>query len=380
MSAPTFLSPPGQPSRVSDPGRVQELAAWIVDGGRERPVVVVTAQNDGGGPYFDPSAVQRLVGLAGDVVVVEHRAGGRLTRALARALPDGLMVFNGAARIYWPPGLVGLDPDAHPLIRADSDATPSAAKRARLANRWRQGPTEAHPPHATTPPPATTAAPTPRPDGRDELQLPVVRAWSALLSTVEDRARFPLGPYLLHSDLREQLDALEPARIPVAEAAARVLSGYTWTQPAPTPQRVERADGPLLRATDLAVAWRYPLQGSDRSLYYWQPATGPTVLVRIGAHDVCDLPDARPPRASEDDPGPKAGPRSRRSGLEVADEDLLRVLRDADGPLLAPQIRVALGIPPEVPRQHLSGLLADAIGRGLVVKTGQRRGTRYTAT
>lgn len=66
--------------------------------------------------------------------------------------------------------------------------------------------------------------------------------------------------------------------------------------------------------------------------------------------------------------------------LEIADEDLLRVLRAAGRPLLAPELRAALGIDPEIPRERVSKILGDAAARGIIERTGQRRGTRYSAT
>ncbi|MEV4420902.1 hypothetical protein AB0L40_13115 [Patulibacter sp. NPDC049589] len=381
---PSCIGPTGQPSWVDDADAVRELARWIVAVDRERPIVVLTVRPGGRDPYFAPSAVQRLVGRDGDVVAIEQSPKGRLTRELARALPDGLMVFGGAARIYWPPALVGVDPDAHPLVRANSDDSSSAEKRARLSNRWRQGPDETRRPTAVA-----DAAPA---GVGEEVQVAIVRAWLELFDDVDVRDRFPLQPYRVDQDLAEQLAALEPARAPVAAAAARILSGYAWTEPAPVPERVEVDGAPVLRPGDRAVAWRYPLVGSDQVLHYWQPASGPAVLARIGARDrtggalapreaVDPTSTPATPAAHEVEPADaprRPSPRAPR--LEIADEDLVRVLRAAGKPLLAPELRAALGIDSETPRERFSKILGDAAARGVIERTGQRRGTRYSAT
>ncbi|CAB4939314.1 unannotated protein [freshwater metagenome] len=384
MPAPALLRRPGRPSVVTEPEEIDELAAWIVDEQRDRPLVVLTAREGDEAPYFPVASVQRLVGTVGDVVAIAQYPGGRLTRALARALPDGMMVFGGAARIYWPPADVGLDPDCHPLVRADPGAGPSAAKRDRLADRWRRGPDDRDPYAGTA----------------DGLPVAIVRAWVALIPDDELRERFPLRAYRVAPALAEQLEVLEPARAPVAAAAAQILSGHAWTQPGPIPRRVEQGGRPIVRDSDSAVAWSYPLADSDQPLAYWQPADGPITLARIGAHDTPPaLPPKTPAPAKADPPAApvaeiaagspparrpaeRASPTPKAAGapaLKVTDEQLLRVLRDAGEPLLAPEIRAALNIDPGTDRRVVSALLGDAVERGVIQRTGQRRGTRYAA-
>lgn len=385
MPAPALLRRPGRPSVVTEPEEIDELAGWIVDDQRDRPLVVLTAREGDDAPYFPASSVQRLVGTAGDVVAIAQYPNGRLTRALARALPDGMMVFGGAARIYWPPADVGLDPDCHPLIRAEPGASPSAARQDRLADRWRRGPDDRDP-HAGT---------------RDGLPVAIVRAWVALIPDDEIRERFPLRAYRVAPALAEQLKVLEPARAPVAAAAAQILSGHAWTQPAPIPRRVEQGGRPLVRDADSAVAWSYPLADSDQPLAYWQPADGPITLVRIGTHYEApsSLPATEPAPADSEPPAapvaelvaaaqpsrgrakrtPAKSKAARDPRLPVTDDQLLEVLRDAGRPLLAPEIRAALQIDPETDRRIVSDILGDAVERGVILRTGQRRGTRYAA-
>lgn len=365
---------------------VRDLARWILAEDRRRPLIVLTPLNSGIESYFDPWMVQPLVEDAGDVVVIAQTREHSLTRELQRLLPPGLNVFNGAARIYWPCADVGRGPSRHPLIRAESDDSSDATKRARLANRWRAG-TKA--PRAAQPPTATVDAAAP---SESALFLDVVRAYLDLVPGSADRARFPLALHQAHATLVGQLAALEPARGPVAAAAARILSGHVWTQVLPLPERVEEGGVPVLRAADRAVGWRYPLGDGDRFLYYWQPATGPITLLRIADAALVELPDREAPGpatveaalATPADDEPRSAPPS--AGVvasaspgrfAIADRALLGALRAGGRPLMVSEIRSALDIPEDVSADVMRRILDDARGRGIIARTGQRRGTRY---
>lgn len=375
MPAPTFLSPPGRPTAITETQQVDELAGWILDDTRHRPVLVVTARDGDDEPYFPVRAVQGLVGTDADVVAVAQIGRGRLTRALARALPDGMMVFGGAARIYWPLYDAGRDPENHALIRADIDGTTRAERQARLADRWHRGPD-----HRTAGAGAGVG---------EELPLAITRAWLATVPDVE-RAFFPLRPYTVDPDLAEQLAILEPAREPVARLAAQIVSGRVWAQPGPAPERLLDGERPRVRDQDHAVAWRAAIPGSDRYLYYWQPATGPIELARIGtgaptAPDPKPAPTTEPQPATPEPPDPAPpkikvarAPRQGASPL-ASDEALLRVLRASGQSLGVAEIRGALNIDPDTPRKRLSAFLKDATDRGIVIRTGQTRATRYSA-
>ncbi|CAB4897436.1 unannotated protein [freshwater metagenome] len=371
MPSPVFLRPPGQPSKITDPDEIQALAAWIIDPARERPLLVLTTRNDDAEPYFPVHGIQRLVGNAGDVVAISSSRKGRLTRQLAHALPDGLMVFGGAARIYWPTGLVGLDPHEHPLIRADTDPGRDTEKRARLTHRWKQGP------HDTI---AAVAPATPPAPAWDELELrnAITRAWMDLRPEPDQRTTFPLQPFDVHPDLLEQLRALEPARSPVAAAAAAIISRYVWTQPSPVPVRTERDGVPIVRSHDGAVAWHLPLPGENQSLHYWQPANGPLHLLRIASATPTDLPqiDTGVPTTPQPDPTPaRAG---RPTPFVLDDQKLVAALTSCDDGMQVAKIRAALQIPEGVSRERVTKALNDAIARGVISRTGQRRATRYT--
>lgn len=377
---PAFVRPPGQPSEVADATQARELAAWILDPARERPLLVLTVRNDEQQPYFPTNGMQRLVGLAGDVVWVRNTRKSRLTRELARNLPEGLMVFAGAARIYWPIGLAGTEPEHHPLVRADDDPGRAAEKRARLANRWRQGPRNTDGPPAA--PVQRHVAPPTAWSGEDDLRVDITRAWAQLLPSAGQRTAFGLRAFDVHRDLVEQLQVLEPARTPVATAAAEIVSGHVWTLRAPVPKRVEVDGTPILRTGDHAVAWRYELPGGDQHLHYWQPTNGPVILLRIASGTHAELPDAithaAAPRSAADDTPPTESA-SRPPAFTLDDDELVAALRAGDAPMYVSEIRDALSIPEDISRERVSRALNAAIERGLIVRTGQRRATRYAA-
>lgn len=386
MSAPTFIPQPGRAATVDSLGQIRELAAWIVDRARPRPLVVLTARNHRRDPFFPVAWVQELVGDEADVVVVDQHRGPLLTTALDRTLPEGLVVFNGAARIFWPVGHVGLAPTRHPLVLADRTEVAGEHLRAKLERRWRQGaddvrlPERAAPaPRSIAPPPAAPIAAPRQPRvgaGEDDVRREIVSAWLELLPDTVDRNRFGLQPYRLSRDLIEQFEQLEPVRAPVAAAAARVLSGYAWTLAAPIPQRIVESDGtPVLRGSDHAVSWRYPLGIDDWALFYWQPASAPISLARVG-------PTRRPDEPPASEPPPAAPPTGSPTldapaGPLASDEDLVDALRAAAQPLSASALRNALGIAPETSAGRVSKFLGDAVGRGLMRRSGVRGGTRY---
>jgi hypothetical protein len=71
--------------------------------------------------------------------------------------------------------------------------------------------------------------------------------------------------------------------------------------------------------------------------------------------------------------------RSSAAAPSISDEELLGALRDLGEPASAPQLRAALGVDPDVPAGNVTRLVTDAVERGVLARTGQRRGTRYTA-
>jgi hypothetical protein len=234
---------------------------------------------------------------------------------------------------------------------------------------------------------ASPAADLPGPT--DRVFLSIAEAYVRLIGP-ERRSDFPLRAHGAEPDLLAQLDALEPARGPVADSAARVLSGYVWTQSAPVPERVEQDGHPVLRDSDHAVAWRYPLGDGDRHLLYWQPASGPVSLARIAeassAEDLEAAAKDTPAAGSEsrsdapvlEDEATVPEPRGRGRGtFTIDDGQLVAALREAGRPLMVSELRAALQIPQDVSADVVRRVLDNARGRGVITRTGERRGTRY---
>jgi len=59
---------------------------------------------------------------------------------------------------------------------------------------------------------------------------------------------------------------------------------------------------------------------------------------------------------------------------------LVAALRDVGEPLSASELRKALDIAPDVPAAQVTRLLGDAVERGVITRSGQRRATRYAAS
>lgn len=112
------VSVAAQPHLLDRVEEIEALVEELFDPARADPVVVVTTRNGETTPLIDASALaERLRPLAVRVVPT-----GPLTWELTGLLPEGLGVFGGAARIWWP-GFTRADPQyRHPLIFAYSVA------------------------------------------------------------------------------------------------------------------------------------------------------------------------------------------------------------------------------------------------------------------
>jgi DNA-binding transcriptional MerR regulator len=83
-------------------------------------------------------------------------------------------------------------------------------------------------------------------------------------------------------------------------------------------------------------------------------------------------------RAEGRAPHPPGKP-GRANTLHVADDQLLSALQEADEPLSATQLRELLGLDVRAPSAQLTRLLGAAVQRGVIVRSGERRATRYAA-
>lgn len=82
---------------VDSTSAARALAAHLLDPGRTRPVVVISAASGQPAPFIDPEAVVRALGDLAEVRVVPTN---EVSRELARALPEFTQVYGGAGRVY----------------------------------------------------------------------------------------------------------------------------------------------------------------------------------------------------------------------------------------------------------------------------------------
>lgn len=102
--------------RLTTVEQVEALVAELFDPDRDEPIVVVTTRNGELEPLIEADDLAEAIAP----LPVRLVATGPLTWELTGLLPDGLGVFGGAARIWWP-GLDRADrPHRHPLIFAYS--------------------------------------------------------------------------------------------------------------------------------------------------------------------------------------------------------------------------------------------------------------------
>lgn len=92
---------------------VPDLFALLTDGGRRRPVLVLTPSPATGKPLVEPTrTARRLAGLAHVAVLNDRSVSAALLELLGSA---HLSAFGGAARLFWPGFSIADDRGAHPL-------------------------------------------------------------------------------------------------------------------------------------------------------------------------------------------------------------------------------------------------------------------------
>lgn len=75
---------------------------------------------------------------------------------------------------------------------------------------------------------------------------------------------------------------------------------------------------------------------------------------------------------------PQRGGNARRRSVDIADDVLLSALITAGRPLTSRELRKILGIDPEVPGHHVTRMLNRALASGVIQRTGNRQGARYS--
>ncbi len=319
---------------ADEPGG-RELAARVLDPGRDRPLVGVSTLHGGRGAPIDPGALAGELGEAAEVWLVET---GPATWALADDLPERLEVFGGAVRIWWPGASRDAVPEDHPLlfvreptaagrVRAQvaslvagqaagregaaaaeagevaamaTQLRAAAAERDQLAGQLRQERTRSQALARRLRVAEERLAALERADAAedpfagDEAFLRGVAAAYGRLYSDADRQEFPLGRMTVGPGFLESARTLEGIdRSRILEVCAHVAAGRAWHIPGLRvhPLRSGRGGAPQRRRPGGAQAWRCALQvGSPaaRRLHWWAipgPGGGTVEFDSVGTHD-----------------------------------------------------------------------------------------------
>lgn len=319
---------------------VVALAQRILDLDRTRPVIALTSRPRDNHPALDPAAIRAIVGTQADVFFLRT---GRLTFVLKERLPEGMDVYGGAARLWWP----GVSGESslfdHPLIhesaavygsqalrtfesawkrgrpstRVGADVDPVAELRDRERDEARteierlrreNAELEQRVSHERSLRRAAqrrerearrhSDEPVRVTEAEDELEpelafhQDVLEAWYEHL-TPSDRREHPLGPYLLGGRFLDSADQLQTVpRHRLAWVCAMVAAGRAPEVSSLElhPLRTGRGgnDPQRVRARDGATAWRCALKTSSPSaprLHYWSLPSGAIEFAKVGPHD-----------------------------------------------------------------------------------------------
>jgi len=322
---------------------VDALAERILGPQRAEPLVCLTSRSSENYPALDPAEIRAIVGPEVQVFFLRT---GRLSFALQDALPQGMSVFGGAARIWWP----GVSDETplfdHPLIHEASAVYGSQAVRA-FESAWGRGAPATGSEEDVDP---ILALPQQeRDDARAEVEelrhangelsrrvqherdlrrtaqrrardlrgrltepapeehthdvdpelafhQDLLETWFEHL-TPSDRRERPLGSYLVGAQFLSSVAQLQTvSRDRVAWVCAMVAGGRgpELANLELHPLRSGRGgnDPPRVRARDGATAWRCALKTNSPSaprLHYWLLADGTTEFAKVGPHDDMDI-------------------------------------------------------------------------------------------
>lgn len=334
---------------VGSPEEVATLAEDVLDSSRSSPIVCLTSRQGETRPALDLGEVRDIVAEPVPVYVITT---GPLTRALAEALPPGLGVYGGAARIWWPNVTANSDPTDHPLVFdrygvygslalerlriAYERGAPSTRQPSTEGSRERLLQGERDSARGQLEPFKARVAELERELAAAESELGVVRRearelrkdlrqlradheaestahangdsdgalhraivdeWVAAL-TPADRAAHALGPYRFGEEFVRSVQQLELATISrIAWVCAMVACGRAPEISGLDLHRLRTGAGgddpQRVRASDGAEGWRCAIKRNAPAaarLNYWKLRGGMVEFASVGAHDA-DIPE-----------------------------------------------------------------------------------------
>jgi hypothetical protein len=322
---------------VESERQVRLLAGEVLGGGRDYPVVCLTARP---GERVPALSGERVRGIVGPGIPVYFIAAHRWTRRLGELLPEHLGVWGGASRVWWPGVSGDSDPEEHLLIydahgvygdsayellagefRVPEQPELSVEQRLVLAerarahaetrrrdverrmvelsrpaagqdHRSRQGETSVVGERACDPRPSrvSSARPERELDFEQRLHVMITGEWVCAL-TATDRLEYPLGRYVFARQFAAMVEGRRDVPVErVARVCAMVACGRT---PRAGPLRIGgRAHSPYLVRSDGARAWRCNLKTTSNGprLHYWVLADATIEFASIVVHDDFSIP------------------------------------------------------------------------------------------
>jgi hypothetical protein len=312
--------------------------------GRDYPVVGLTSRQGEDHPALSAAGVREIVGPGVPIYFIPT---GPLTHTLQGMLPDGLHVFGGAARVWWPyaPG----DPLSHPLVLdpggvygeeslkelarqfnvnprlrivlLERQRTQAEGRSRRLGEQLRTvscerdealvhaqaaestlrrlkaaGEKDAEPQGSEPEAPGDSGARVK--DFEEELHKLIFEEWLRALSD-SDRAEYPLGRYIFSSEFVGQVERhANVSRDRLAWVCAMVACGKASRSPGLQPHALRRGGGggsdPQRKRADGARALRCNLKnaaGGPR-LHYWIQPNGTVEFASLASHDDYSIPQS----------------------------------------------------------------------------------------
>lgn len=325
--------------KIESPRQVRRLADEILDRERDYPVVGLTAKAGASAPAMSASRVRDIIGGGIPLYFVTTH---RLTLRLSELLPDGLGVWAGATRIWWPGAGRDNDPEEHLVIydahgdygeetykrlenemRVTSQPSLSVEQRLVLAERGRASADKRRreverrlaelrrgsekrlhdlqdvgqrlqPDTPRVPGSRSHTSPDRELDVEQRLHVTIALEWASALSAT-DRTTHPLGRYVFGSRFAETIQSRQVVPVSrIAWVCAMIACGHAAAIGLDL-HRMRTGSGPTmpwLTRSDGARGWRCALKmtsGGPR-IHYWTLPDGTIEFASVNHHDDYSIP------------------------------------------------------------------------------------------